>query len=90
MMADNVVKLGMQGPSIRKEPHEGCIKHLERLLQDARAGDIVGFTVTHMDPDGVAGYSIVGFVGGYNMLGAAQCVVGGLTDINRGVETSDA
>lgn len=89
-MPDNVVKLWAQGPEIKKEPHEGCIAVLERALQEARAGDIVGLSITCMDPNGLSEYSVVGFVGGYNMLGAAQCVVGELTAINRGCDTTDA
>jgi hypothetical protein len=89
-MTDNVIRLNNQGVPIRDEPHQGCIEFLEIALQDARAGRIVGITMTYMDPKGHAGYQMIGFAGGFSMLGAAQCVVAELTDLNRGIETEDA
>jgi len=35
----------------------------------------------------VAAYSVIGLVGGYSMLGASQCVVAAITEVNREAET---
>jgi hypothetical protein len=65
-----------------KEPHEGVIRYLERLLQEARAGDIVGIATAHHGPDFRAVYGIVGFIGGYSMQGALQCALTEVIDLN--------
>jgi hypothetical protein len=85
-MTDNVTPFrGVLTPPAVKDPHPGVIAMLERLLQEARAGEIVGFSCAYHGPDWRAGYAITGFIGGYSMLGAAQCVVSELVDINRGL-----
>lgn len=75
--------------TVIKEPHEGVIRHLETLLQDARAGEIVGIVVAYQGPDWRAACSVVGFVGGYSLQGAAHCVLSEILDINRGLSHTD-
>jgi hypothetical protein len=84
-MPDNIISLrGDALPTTPTEPHAGVIAFLERLLQDARSGQVQGITCAYMGPDWRAGYSVVGFVGGYSMQGAAHCVLTELARINMG------
>jgi hypothetical protein len=89
-MTENVVPLtGARGNPIVKEPHQGVIAVLERMLQDARAGEIVGMACAYQNSDWRAGYSVVGFVGGYSMVGAAYNILQEVGDINRGIVLED-
>lgn len=89
-MSENIVSLsGIKGPPVVKEPHQGVINLLERLLQDARAGEIVGMAVTYQAADWRAGYSVVGFVGGFSMVGAAYNILQEVADLNRGLTDGD-
>jgi len=82
-MPDNIIPLrGDALPAAPVEPHTGVVAFLERLLQDARSGQVQGLTCTYVGPDWKAGYSILGFVGGYSMQGAAHCVLVELAEIN--------
>lgn len=83
MSDGNVVSLGGHGTVVVKEPNQIVISLLERMLQEARAGEIVGLACAYHGPDWCAGYSIAGYAGGYSMLGAMQCAVAELSDINR-------
>jgi hypothetical protein len=63
------------------------IKFLERLLQEARNGDVQGIGCVFVDKNWDGAYSLVGSVGGYSMIGGAQCIVGELVEINmKGAE----
>lgn len=89
-MSENVVSLnGAKAPPVVKEPHQGVINLLERMLQDARAGELVGLACAYQAPDWRAGYSIVGFVGGFSMVGAAYNIIQEVGDINRGLMMDD-
>ena len=89
-MSENVVTLsGVKTPPVVKEPHQGVVTLLERMLQDARAGEIVGMVCAYQNSDWRAGYSVVGFVGGYSMVGAAYNILQEVGDINRGVISED-
>lgn len=88
-MTENVVPLPGNRAPIVIEPHQGVIEFLERLLQDARAGQVVGLACAYQSPDWRAGYSIVGFVGGFSMVGAAYNILQDVGDINRGYMTDD-
>ena len=87
MSTENIVPLRPGTKSelttVVKEPHEGVIRFLERALQEARAGEIVGIAFAHHGPDFRASYSVVGFVGGYSMQGAIQCALQDIIDLNR-------
>jgi len=84
-MADNIISLRESNfPKTPTEPHLGLIAFLERLLQEARSGQVQGLACAYVGPDWKAGYSIVGFVGGYSMQGAAHCVLTELSEINMG------
>lgn len=91
-MTNNVTPLrgaAVTPPPMAKEPHKGTIELLERLLQEARAGDIVGIVCAYHSPDWRAGYTLTGFVGGFSMQGALHCALSDLADINRGMAEDD-
>src|SRR5215510_1950556 len=75
-MADNVVNLF--GPVMQTQP-EGqpnatVIEELERLLQAARAGEIIGLAGSYVHRDKVVTYSFAGIVGSYGLIGGLDCV----------------
>jgi hypothetical protein len=89
-MSENVVPLnGVKSSPVVKEPHQGVIEFLERLLQDARSGDVVGVACAYQNPDWRSGYAIVGFVGGFSMAGAAYNILQEVGDINRGLAVDE-
>ena len=57
-------------PGQMGEPVPTCVKELERLLEAAKAGEIVGIAVGLQFRDGMGSYSIAGRVGAYSLLGA--------------------
>lgn len=77
-MSDNVV--GLRGAYVPPAEEEApaanptVVEELERLLEAAKAGEIVGFAGTYLHNDRSAGYSYAGPVSGYAMIGAIECV----------------
>jgi len=73
-MTDNVVSLrgSFDAPSAR--PNRTVVEELERLLQAAKAGDIVGLAGTYVHKDKVVTYSFAGAVASYGMIGGLDCV----------------
>ncbi len=73
-MSENVVGLRghFQLPSI--EPNATVIEELERLLEAARAGEILGLAGAYVHRDKVVSYSYAGAVASYGMLGGLDCV----------------
>lgn len=89
-MTENVIQLGTaKAPPVVKEPHQGVIEFLERLLQEARAGDVVGVACAYQNGEWRSGYSVVGFVGGFSMAGATHSLLQDLGDINRGLTEAE-
>ena len=66
----NGADLPIQQPSV----NESLVQELERLLQAARAGQIVGMAGTYQHQDSVITYSYAGAVGGYGVLGGIDCL----------------
>lgn len=62
------------------EPNDNCIATLERWLEMARAGEIIGFAGAALHHDGLSQYAISGFIGGYSVLGAVEMAKADLTD----------
>jgi hypothetical protein len=54
--------------------NETLVQELERLLQAARAGQIVGMAAAYQHQDRVITYSYAGAVGGYGVLGGLDCL----------------
>lgn len=65
-------------------PNAALIAALEVMLQEARAGEIVGMSCVYTTKEWHAAYQVVGFVGGFSMVGAAQCALQELSDAARG------
>ena len=66
-----------------REPNAACIETIERWLEQARAGEIVGVALAGLGHDGFSQYSVAGKVGGYSMIGALEVAKAELLDIAR-------
>jgi hypothetical protein len=77
-MSDNVIGLrGAYVPPAEEEAEAAnptVVEELERLLEAAKAGEIVGFAGAYLHNDRSAGYSYAGPVSGYAVIGAVECV----------------
>jgi hypothetical protein len=75
-MADNVVNLFGAEVQTQAEgqPNATVIEELERLLQAARAGEIIGLAGSYVHRDKVVTYSFAGIVGSYGLIGGLDCV----------------
>ncbi len=73
-MSDKVVNIrgGFALPSA--QPNPTLIEELERLLDAARAGEIVGMAGTYVHRDKTVSYSYAGAIASYGMLGGLDCV----------------
>ncbi|WP_026871988.1 hypothetical protein [Inquilinus limosus] len=77
-MSDNVV--GLRGayvpPAVEETPaaNPTVVEELERLLEAAKAGEIVGLAGAYLHKDRVVGYSYAGPVSGYAVIGALECM----------------
>lgn len=69
------------GPSYERTPNATCIATLERWLEMARSGEIIGCVVVGLYHDGATGWQSGGFVGGYSMLGATDAAHSSLLKI---------
>lgn len=70
-------------PTGERNPNPALIDSLEKALERAKAGEIVGAAYAFCYHDGYAGYELAGLVGGYSMLGAIETAKAGLMEINR-------
>lgn len=61
-------------PLSEAHPNETLVRELERLLEAAKAGEIVGLAGAYQHKDRVVTYSFAGQVGGYGLLGGIDCV----------------
>jgi hypothetical protein len=73
-MAAEVVSLNGAVALPDAKPNETLVQELERLLEAARAGEIVGMAGAYQHKDRVITYSYAGHVGGYGLLGGLDCV----------------
>ena len=76
-MSDNVIALRGEFQPVVSEPaievNERLVEEIERLLQAARSGDIVGMAGTYLHADRRASYSFAGRVGTYSLIGGLEC-----------------
>jgi hypothetical protein len=73
-MSEKIVGLhGAWQPSPPPEPDESVVAELERLLEAAHAGEIVGFAAACQHRDKVS-WCYSGVTGGFGMLGALECL----------------
>ena len=73
-MSDNVVALrGELKPPQAAEVNERLVEEVERLLEAARAGEIVGMAGSYLHKDKSASYSFAGIVASYGLIGGLEC-----------------
>lgn len=70
-MSENVKSL-FGGPTGVLTPNENAIAVLERALEHAKNGQVVGVSMALLHHDGLAAWQAGGLVGGYSMLGALE------------------
>jgi hypothetical protein len=73
-MSNNVISLRGQFTPPTSEPNSTVVEELERLLEAARAGEILGLAGAYVHRDKVVSYSYAGAVASYGMLGGLDCV----------------
>ncbi|VFU07299.1 conserved hypothetical protein [Methylocella tundrae] len=73
-MSENVISLRGQFTPPSSEPNATVIEELERLLEAARSGEILGLAGAYVHKDKVVSYSYAGAVASYGMLGGLDCV----------------
>ena len=75
-MSAEIVTLNGAVPVMEPEakPNETLVQELERLLQAARAGQIVGMAGAYQHRDRIITYSYAGMIGGYAVLGGLDCL----------------
>ena len=56
------------------KPNETLVQELGRLLEAAKAGEIVGMAGAYQHNNRVITYSYAGHVGGYGILGGLDCL----------------
>jgi len=78
-MASNVVMLNGGSTPHAGECNQTLIEELERLLQAARSGEIVGLAGAFVHRNKLVGYSFAGEVTGYALIGGLECVKERLT-----------
>lgn len=68
------------GPTGLPEVNAAAVEALERWLEMARSGHLVGVALAGLDCDGCGRWALSGRVGGYSMLGALEVVRAELLD----------
>jgi hypothetical protein len=66
------------------EVNERLVEEIERLLEAARAGEIVGMAGTYLHKDRGTSYSFAGAVGSYSLIGGLECAKARLLAIALG------
>jgi hypothetical protein len=72
-MSGDVVSLHGAQP-IAPPPNQTLVKELERLLEAARSGEIIGMAGSYWHRNSTATYSYAGMVGSFAMLGGLECL----------------
>ena len=72
-MSDNVVALRGELQAAAVQVNERLVEEIERLLEAARAGEIIGMAGTYLHKDKGASYSFAGMVGAYSLVGGLEC-----------------
>lgn len=66
------------------QPSEQLVAFLEDQIERAKAGEIVGFAGAVLNKDRGATFWVVGFTGGFSMVGALECAQRHLAKIAAG------
>jgi len=81
-MSENVVSLRGPLQTAIAEPNPTVVAELERLLDAARSGEIVGLAGAYLSRDASVSYSFGGAVAGFAMIGGLECLKARLTLVN--------
>jgi hypothetical protein len=73
-VSGNVVSLHGNFTPEPAEPNGTVVEELERLLEAARSGEIVGMAGSFVRKDGVVSYSFAGRIATYALIGGLECV----------------
>jgi hypothetical protein len=72
-MSENIVALHGTYRAAEPDVDERLVEELNRLLEAAKAGEIIGMAGTYLHKDRGASYSFAGVVGTYSMVGGLEC-----------------
>lgn len=72
-MSDNVVALRGDVSVAGFVVNERLVEEMERLLEAARSGEIVGLAGAYLHKDKNASYSFAGSIGSYGLIGGLEC-----------------
>ena len=80
-MADNVIALRgtIDVPSAKPNAH--LVEELERLLEAARSGEILGMAGAYLHKEKGASYSFAGMVASFGLIGGLECAKARLLSI---------
>ena len=73
-MSEKVVSLHGDYSPEAVQPNDTVVKELERLLEAARAGQLVGIAGAYLHRDKIVSYSYAGVAAGYSVLGGLECL----------------
>lgn len=73
-MSDKVISLRGNVSLETGKPNPTVVEELERLLEAARSGEIVGLAGSYIHKDKMVTYSYAGAVASYGLLGGLDCV----------------
>lgn len=87
-MSDGGKVISINGDHIPEpgNPVPSVVKELEIALEEARSGEITAISLVRRHFDNSSSFCVVGYVGGYSMIGAAQMAVSELVKVNSDVE----
>lgn len=74
------------GAVITATPNQPCIDELERILEAAKSGDIIGFVMASVNGNKTTSYTIAGIAGGFPLVGAIEMAKQEIVSINKGFE----
>ncbi|MGF7163461.1 hypothetical protein FHS85_005129 [Rhodoligotrophos appendicifer] len=72
-MAGNVISLGGAIVPEEAQANATLVEELERLLEAAKAGEIIGMAGSYVHKGRAASYSYAGNVGGFAIIGGLEC-----------------
>jgi hypothetical protein len=72
-MSENVISLHGDFCAAPAQTNTTVIAELERLLEAARSGEIVGLVGSYVHRNGVTTYSYAGAISSYALIGGLEC-----------------
>jgi hypothetical protein len=72
-MSENVVALRGEFTPPQGVVNARLVEELERLLESAKSGEIVGMAGSYLHKDRQSSWSFAGVVGSYGLIGGLEC-----------------